>query len=213
MALNNQNKCIFILSPHVDDGELGCGGTISKLVAENNDVHFAVFSLAEKSIPSEFPKDTTEKEFYESMKVLKIPKSNIHLFNFEVRNFPLKRQEILEILRGINKDYSPGIVFTPSLNDLHQDHEVVAKETARAFKTTTIFCYEEPWNLITFNITSLVRLTQDHVEKKVEALRCYKSQSHRPYFEEDFTWNLAKMRGFLINHPYAEAFEILRLIV
>lgn len=207
-----QDGCIFILSPHIDDGELGCGGTISKLIAENNEIHFIVFSLAEKSIPNELSKDSTKKELYQSMQILKIPNENIHLYNFEVRIFPSIRQEILEIMWKLNKEFSPDIVFTPSINDLHQDHEVIAKETLRAFKTSTIFGYEEPWNLITFNSTALSKLSKLHVETKIKALLCYNSQKHRHYFKEDFIWNLAKMRGTLINHEYAEAFEIMKLI-
>lgn len=213
MILNKPDKCIFVLSPHADDGELGCGGTISRLVSENSDVHFFVFSLAEKSIPVDLEKDTTEKELYESMQILQIPESKIHLFNFEVRNFPAVRQEILEILWKFNKEFSPDIVFTPSLNDLHQDHEVIAKESLRAFKNNTIFCYEEPWNLILFNLTALIRLTEEDIENKQKALNCYKSQTQRPYFEKDFIWNLAKLRGSLINQEYAEAFEVGRLII
>jgi LmbE family N-acetylglucosaminyl deacetylase len=213
MILDKPDKCIFVLSPHVDDGELGCGGTISRLVSENSDIHFVVFSLAEKSIPADLEKDTTEKELYESMQVFQIPESKVHLYNFEVRNFPVVRQEILEILWKINKDYAPDLVFTPALNDLHQDHEVVAKETLRAFKNTTIFCYEEPWNLISFNLTALVKLNEEDIANKLKALQCYKSQTHRPYFEKDFIWNLAKIRGSLINQEYAEAFELPRLII
>jgi len=213
MISDKENKCVFVLSPHADDGELGCGGTISKLISEKNNVHFAVFSLAEKSIPSDLSKNITEKELNESMQILKIPKSKVHLYNFEVRNFPQKRQEILEILWKLNKEHSPDIVFTPSMNDLHQDHEVIAKETLRAFKNTTIFCYEEPWNLMSFNLTVLIRLSKMDIENKLKALQCYKSQTHRPYFENDFIWNLAKIRGGLINHQYAEAFEVMRLII
>ncbi|MHA1650085.1 MAG: PIG-L deacetylase family protein [Candidatus Helarchaeota archaeon] len=205
--------CIFILSPHIDDGELGCGGTISKLISERNTIHFFVFSLAKKSILPKFPKDITEKELYQSMQTLKIPRDNLHLFDFDVRTFPSIRQEILEILWKFNKDFSPDMVFAPSLNDLHQDHEVVAKETLRAFKNTTIFCYEEPWNSITFNLTALIRLEKSNIENKIAALRCYNSQMHRPYFQEDFIWNLAKARGHLINQNYAEAFEVMRLII
>jgi len=208
-----KNQCIFILSPHVDDGELGCGGTISKLTSKNADIHFIVFSLAEKSIPSEFPKDSTKKELNESMKTLKIPQNNIHLFNYEVRTFPQVRQEILEILTKLNKELSPDIVFTPSLNDLHQDHEVVAKETLRAFKKKTIFCYEEPWNIIKFSSSVVIKLTRNDIETKVKALSCYKSQAYRPYFKEEVIYNLANARGTLIDHQYAEAFEIVRLII
>ena len=145
------------------------------------------------------------------MKTLKIPKNNVHLYNYKVRTFPDIRQEILEILYKLNKDYSPEIVFAPSLNDLHQDHEVVAKEAFRAFKNTTIFCYEEPWNMLNFNFTAFSILTEDHVKNKIEALQCYRSQEHRLYFQEDYQRNLAKIRGMRVHREFAEAFEVMRL--
>ena len=209
----DQNRCIFVIGPHVDDGELGCGGTISKLISENNNIHFIVFSFAEKSIPQDLSKDTTQKEFFQSMQTLKIPKNNIHINNFEVRKFTEHRQDILEILYKLNKDFNPEMIFIPSLNDLHQDHEVVSKEALRAFKKSTIFCYEEPWNIIHFNFTLLIKLSATDIENKIKALKCYNSQKIRSYFKEDTILTLAKSRGTLIDHPYAEAFEVVRLVL
>ena len=34
------NKKILILAPHADDGELGCGGSISKFLEQKNDVYY-----------------------------------------------------------------------------------------------------------------------------------------------------------------------------
>ena len=42
---------VLVLSPHVDDGELGCGGTIAKLVGQAHVVHYLALSSAEKSVP------------------------------------------------------------------------------------------------------------------------------------------------------------------
>ncbi|MHA1130528.1 MAG: PIG-L deacetylase family protein [Candidatus Helarchaeota archaeon] len=212
MILNTEkDKCIFVLSPHIDDGELACGATISKLSEINREIHFMVFSLAKKSIRPEFSKDATEKELHQSMKVLNISDKNLHIYDFEVRTFPSNRQEILEILWNLNKEYSPALVLTPSLNDLHQDHQVIAAETFRAFRNTSILCYEEPWNCITFNFTAFSKLSQKHVQKKVEALNCYKTQNHRAYFQPDYIWNWVKTRGTRVQCEYAEAFEVLRL--
>ena len=37
-------KKVLVLAPHTDDGELGCGGTVARLLEEGCEVHFAVFS-------------------------------------------------------------------------------------------------------------------------------------------------------------------------
>ncbi len=212
MIFKPKGGITFVLSPHIDDGELGCGGTIAKLISEQNEIHFFVFTLAKKSIPPEFPQDATEHELYNSMKALQIPKENLHVFDFEVRTFPNHRQEILEILVDLKKKLTPQLVFTPSIHDLHQDHEVIAKETLRAFKNSTILCYEEPWNLISFNFTTFSKLEKEHVERKIKVLKCYKTQAHRPYFQEEYFWSWARTRGARIGESYAEAFELMRLI-
>ncbi len=38
-------KNVLIISPHTDDGEFGCGGTISKLLDNGTNVYFLVFSI------------------------------------------------------------------------------------------------------------------------------------------------------------------------
>ena len=47
----NNIKNVLILAPHTDDGELGCGGTIAKLIEEGSEVYYAAFSVCETSVP------------------------------------------------------------------------------------------------------------------------------------------------------------------
>ena len=65
--------------------------------------------------------------------------------------------------------------------------------------------YEVPWNNLSFDTTSFVFLEEEDVAKKVEALRCYRSQSKRPYANEEFIRSLARTRGTQIGARYAEA--------
>jgi LmbE family N-acetylglucosaminyl deacetylase len=58
-----KNKRILILSPHTDDAELGAGGYISKLLEEEYELYWSVFSIAEDSVPGGMPKDTLKNEF------------------------------------------------------------------------------------------------------------------------------------------------------
>ena len=55
--MNKSFKKVLILAPHTDDGEFGCGGTITKLISEGADVYYAAFSAAEQSVLPKFPKD------------------------------------------------------------------------------------------------------------------------------------------------------------
>ena len=123
------------------------------------------------------------------------------------------RQEILEELINIRAGFDPHIVVGPSLNDFHQDHQVVANEMIRAFKTaSSIICYELPWNYVTFNTQLFVKLKKEHIVKKWEMLKNYESQltKGKTYFSEEFVYGLAKTRGVQCNSEYAEAFEVIR---
>ncbi|MCP4550965.1 MAG: hypothetical protein GY834_02750 [Bacteroidetes bacterium] len=53
----NKFKNVFVLAPHTDDGELGAGGLISKLIDVGSNVYYFTFSTAENSVPNGFPEN------------------------------------------------------------------------------------------------------------------------------------------------------------
>ena len=209
-------KRILILSPHTDDAELGCGGSVSRFIEEGNDIFWIVFSTAEESLPDGMSKDTLKKEFIEVARKLELSKNQYIINNYSVRRLPEKRQEILEQLIQIRSNFKPDLVIGPSLNDFHQDHAVVANEMIRAFKTTSsIICYELPWNHITFNTQLFIKLDKRFVEKKIEILKSYQSQimKKREYFSSEFVEGIAKVRGTQVDAGYAESFEVIRWMI
>jgi LmbE family N-acetylglucosaminyl deacetylase len=206
-------KRILVLAPHTDDGEFGCGGTINKLINEGHEVFYAAFSACQQSVLPQFPSDILITEVKSATKKLGITPANLLLFDYEVRTFNYRRQEILEELIKLRADIKPELIFLPSLNDLHQDHKTIAEEGIRAFKFSSIMAYEMPWNNITFTTSSFVILDEKQLGAKVNALNEYKSQAHRPYASEKFVRSLATTRGVQIGEEYAEAFDVLRLIV
>ncbi|WP_419773865.1 PIG-L deacetylase family protein [Halarcobacter sp.] len=208
----NKFKNIYVLAPHTDDGELGAGGTISKLIELGANVYYFAFSTAEKSVPDGFPKDILKTEVLNATKKLGIPKENVIIYNYEVRKLNYARQEILEDLIKHRKELQPDLVLMPSLNDIHQDHSTIAYEGLRAFKNTTILGYELIWNNLTFDTTSFVKLDKNHIQAKSDALKEYKSQGKRDYMSEEFIFSLAKARGVQIGSEYAESFEVIRFV-
>jgi len=205
-------KKILVLAPHTDDGELGCGGSIAKFADEGKDIYYAAFSLCSKSLPPGLPADTLAHECKKATAVLGIGENNVILFDFEVREFPKLRQEILEELVKLNKAVGPDLVFIPSSTDIHQDHGVIHTEALRAFKNSTQLGYELPWNHNYFNSTFFINLSGGHITKKAEALKAYQSQAQRNYMQEDFIKSLAKVRGVQSNTEYAEAFEVYKMV-
>lgn len=210
--MNLQFAKILILAPHTDDGEFGCGGSIVKFVESGTEIYYAAFSLAEESVPKPFPKNILETEVKAATTVLGIKPEHLLLYRYQVRHFATHRQSILEDLVKLNLDIKPDLVFMPSMHDLHQDHSTISMEGLRAFKKTSILAYEMPWNNLNFSTQSFIKLSEQHLEKKVKALECYKSQSSKDYASEQFVKSLAFTRGTQIGVKYAEAFEVLRWI-
>ena len=206
-------KNVYVLAPHTDDGELGAGGTISKLIEMGADVYYFAFSTAETSVPEGFPKDILKTEVINATTKLGIKKDNVIIYNYEVRKLNYARQEILEDLIKHRNQLRPDLVLMPSLNDIHQDHSTIAQEGLRAFKNTTILGYELIWNNLHFDTTSFVKLDKKHIQAKSDALKEYKSQGIRDYMSEEFIFSLAKTRGVQIGTQYAESFEVIRLVI
>ncbi len=206
---------ILILAPHTDDGELGCGGSIAKFIEEGKEVYYVALSACENAIPQDFPKDSLKKECIQATKSLGIPKKNVFILDFENKNFPNQRKEIFEKLEELKKEIVPEITFTPSTEDLHQDHQTTTQEAMRAFRRgSTLLAYEEPWNNIVVRTTFFIPLEERHIEKKNEALKYYGTQSfqRKGYFGPDYIVGLAKTRGVQIGSKYAEAFEVIRWV-
>jgi LmbE family N-acetylglucosaminyl deacetylase len=210
--LSNFDK-VLVLSPHTDDAELGAGGTIARFIDEGKEVHYIVFSFCETSVPEGLPKDILIKECKISLKNLGIIGERIHMLNYQVRTFPEHRQEILDYLIKFKSDFVPDLVLVPSSQDMHQDHGVIYWEALRAFKKdSSIWGYEHPWNNLTFTNDIFISLNEEHLGKKIRALREYKSQRSRSYMDERNIRSLAITRGSQLDLPYAEVFELIRLI-
>lgn len=204
---------ILILAPHTDDGELGCGATISKAVRMGADIHYVAFSSCGDSLPPGSDPNRLVKELYAATKVLGIPEENVSCLDYRVRHFEENRQHILDSMIQLNKTIKPDFILSPSVHDIHQDHVTIAKECMRAFKKNTILQYEVPWNNYTFDNQLFSCVEEIDVEKKIEAIKCYTSQNARSYTSEEFVRGLLITHGVQIGHQYAEVFEIPRMIV
>ncbi len=210
--LENCNH-VLVLAPHTDDGELGLGGTISKLIREGKKVTYVAFSTAEESVPEGFPKDILKTEVRNATAKLGIKSENLLIYSYQVRKLNYARQEILEELIRIRRADKYDLVFIPSLHDIHQDHTTIAQEGLRAFKNTTILGYELIWNNLSFDTQCFVRLSKADIDNKVAALKEYRSQGKRDYLSGEFIYSLAKARGIQVGSEYAEAFEVVRLFL
>jgi len=200
-------KKVLAIAPHIDDVELGLGGTLNRLI-KNNDVYYIGLSF-----PPLVNETVFLDEFYQSMKILGVNDSKILLKNFNPRDLFNDRIEILDYLYHLGKEIKPDIVFVPSSEDIHQSHEVIFSEARRALKFSTILGYELPWNCMKFNMDVFITLRKEEIEAKTSAINAYQTQKDRLFFSNDIVMDLAKVRGKQIGQQYAECFELIRLII
>lgn len=203
---------VLVIAPHTDDGELGAGGTIARLIEQEAKVTYAAFSTAQQSVPEGMPKDILKTEVREATARLGIPEARLRIYDFEVRKLNYARQEILEELVTLRAADDYDLVLAPSRHDIHQDHTTVAEEAVRCFKHTNLLGYELIWNNLTFDTQAFVTLQESHLDAKAHALAAYTSQRRRDYMQPTFVRAMAHIRGVQIGVPYAECFEVIRLV-
>lgn len=204
---------ILVVSPHTDDAELGCGGVIYKSINKYGADSVLVITLSHI-----FTHPNTNKsvdllyEWENACSVLGI--THQKYFNFPTRNFDSHRQQILDTLIKIRDEYKPDIVYTPTTLDVHQDHQVTTAEIIRAFKArTTILGYILPHNVVHPSVTNFfVPLSEDDVRVKLNVLSQYESQKGRIYMHPDVIKSALISIGNKIGVPYAEGFEVIRII-
>lgn len=206
-------KKVLVLAPHTDDGELGCGATISRLIKNGAEIYYAAFSSCRDSLPESEEPDVLVKEMKAATTLLGIPGENIIMFDYQVRHFEEHRQEILDDLINLERRIKPDVVFSPSKHDIHQDHMTIAAECLRAFKKTTILQYELPWNNYSFDNQFFYIVKEEDVQQKIKAIACYKSQVDRAYVSSEFIKGNLITHGIQIGVKYAEVFETPRIIM
>lgn len=206
------SKNVLILSPHYDDGILGCGGTIAKL-AESSDVSLYYLVFAPRS--PEYEHEILHAELLNAARYVGIDETDIVYYNFKTREFPRNRQDILDKLYNLNKEKKFDMIFTPTRFDVHQDHQTVTNELLRVYKRlpTSIFGYELLLNTFSFDTSVFCGFDETHMNAKLSAFDCFKTQMSRTHFSRQLFESTARVRGTQMGVEYAEAFEAIRVII
>lgn len=190
-------KYLF-LSPHPDDVELTCGGTIARLTDEGHEVVIAVFSDCSIDL----------NEMYQAHQLLKV---TTIFYDYPRREFDQHRQEILDTLIRLRSQLRPDVVFMPDQSDIHQDHQVIGMEGIRAFKLyADLISFAHSHNQVESDHNLYIKLFRTHIEAKIKALLCYSSQLNRFYFQPIAVESVMRYYGVQCDCEYAEAFRIIR---
>ena len=201
------SKC---LGSHSDDLEIGCGGTILKLIETYPNIicNWVVFSSTSQR----------EGEAYESAsRFLKNAKEkNIIIKHFRDGFFPFTGIEIKECFEELKQDFQPDIVFTHYRNDSHQDHRLISDLTWNTFRNHLILEYEIPkYDGDLGSPNFFVQLDELICHKKINyIIESFKSQQGKHWFTEDTFLSMLRIRGIESNAPnkYAEAFYCRKVV-
>ncbi|MBK8821939.1 MAG: PIG-L family deacetylase [Anaerolineales bacterium] len=190
-----------------DDIELGCGALLHHIVKET-DVLCVTLSDNQKNPDLK----QVRNEHIRSMKILGVPEEKVVFGTFQTRVFPDSRQEILEYFLKLRKEFQPDLIFTHSKQDVHQDHNTMTDEALRAFRGITVLGFDVVRSSYGFFPNFLAQVTEEDVNKKIEALAEYETYRDRYYFNNELTRSIMVRHGALAQCPFAEGFDILRIV-
>jgi len=200
-------KRVLFLGAHPDDIELGCGALLHHIV---NKTEVLCVTLSDNQQNPDLK--NVRDEHYEAMKVLGVPKEKIVLGPFKTRVFPDSRQDILEYFLKLRKDFKPDLIFVHCKQDVHQDHNTMTDEALRAFRGITVLGFDVVRSSYGFFPNFLTEVTEEDVNKKIEALSKYETYRDRYYFNSELTRSIMVRHGALAERPFAEGFDILRIV-
>jgi len=200
-------KRVCFLGAHPDDIEIGAGALISKITG-CCDVMCVTLSDNQKNPALK----NVVAEHSESMKILGVKPELDIVQSFETRKFPQFRQEILESMVQIQREFQPELVFVHSKSDVHQDHNTITEEALRAFRGVTVLGFDVIRSSYGFFPHFLVGVREEDVERKIAALSAYHTYSDKYYFNAELTRAIAIRNGAVAERPFAEGFDILRVI-
>lgn len=197
---------VLAVGAHPDDVEFGCGGTLLLLKEKGVDIRYIAFSKC-----TDLARNVgIEKEWKAAVKLLGLTDSTASLLDFPNRQLFTKEGEIREALEDVRDTFCPDLVFTHSLDDIHQDHTTVREETRKVFKCCTVLGYESPRSSVLFSPSVFVVIPVAVVSQKVRLVGCYRTQQKMPYANPDKLKAALQHYGTKIDAGYAEAFALIR---
>jgi LmbE family N-acetylglucosaminyl deacetylase len=201
---------ILCLGAHSDDIEIGCGGTMLRLLSSGlpAEVCWVVFSANEKRA---LEARNSAEQFLQKAKQKKIIVND-----FRDGFFPFDGAKIKDFFESLKK-VSPGLIFTHNRHDAHQDHRLIADLTLNTFRDHMILEYEIPkYDGDMGQPNMFVPLDADIYQAKVNnIIEAFHTQRGKRWFEKETFLSLMRLRGMECNAEsgYAEAFYSRKLVL
>jgi LmbE family N-acetylglucosaminyl deacetylase len=195
---------LLAIGAHPDDIEIGCCGTILKLLEEDALSAIGWVVLSGKGERADEARASAEA-------VLSgVEEKRLMLRDFRDGFFPYDGGDIKEFFESLKSEFSPDIVLTHQRADLHQDHRIACELTWNTFRDHLILEYEVPkYDGDTGSPNLFVPLGEDLRRRKIDHLMThFATQRPKRWFKEDLFSGLLRLRGMECNSPtsFAEAF-------
>jgi len=195
---------VLCLGSHADDIEIGCGGTVLKLLEgrKNVRVHWIVFSASEQRA---IEARTSAAKFLEGAAGVEI-----EIQDFRDGFFPYVGYDIKEFFEGLKKRCTPDLIFTHYRDDRHQDHRLISDLAWNTYRGHLILEYEIPKYDGDLGVPNcFVPLDHAICQRKVRWItELFQTQQNRHWFTEDTFYSLLRLRGIESGATggYAEGF-------
>lgn len=197
---------ILAIGAHPDDLELGCGGTVAKLIDSGHEVHALVLTNGERGGDS----SRRPHEAFRGGRFLGA--TAVEVLDFDDARLGDHQLELAQAIEDRIRRIDPDIIFTHSSNDQHQDHQSVHQATLRAARQhPDILCYESPSATPDFRPSVFVDI-ESYVDVKVAAVASHRDQVGKPYMTAERVSGLAVYRGSQAKVRHAEGYEPIRLV-
>jgi LmbE family N-acetylglucosaminyl deacetylase len=202
---------VLCLGAHSDDIEIGCGGTLLRLLSERPGcrVTWVVFSATPerekeaRASADAFLADATSRE--------------VIVCSFRESFFPYLGAEIKMYFEELKSLIQPDLILCHRRSDEHQDHRTIAQLTWNTFRNHVIAEYEIPKYEADLGQPNIyVPLSTETSERKIELLfEHFGSQRNRTWFRAETFRGLMAVRGIECNAPdgMAEALHVRKLVL
>ena len=204
-------KRVLCVGAHSDDIEIGCGGTVLRMIERSKTIEFYWLVLSSN------PKRGKEAERSANAFLRRAHKKTVVVKSFRDGFLPYLGPPVKECFEELKKVFKPDVIFTHCRHDLHQDHRLVCELTWNTFRNHLILEYEIPkYDADLRSPNFFVPLSEAHARKKVKSvIRYFTTQQNKQWFSEDLFYGLMRLRAIEAASParYAEAFFCRKMLL
>lgn len=215
---------VLVIAVHPDDETLGCGGTLLKHKANEDEIHWLICTTLDKN--HSYYKQREEEiekvsKFYDFNSV-----HNLRLKTMQIDEYGMS--ELISKISKVINEVKPNIIYLPFKGDVHSDHRKIFEASYSCTKSFRYPFVNKIYMMETLSETEFAPSTKEDsfipnvfvdisefFEKKIEIIKVFESEIEThpfPRSERNIT-ALATLRGATSGCEYSESFVLLKEIL